>query len=163
MQYCKNKNKAGFVLMEVVIACAIIAVATFVLVSSGQKGMALSSRALNQTQASYLLEEGAESVKSIRDGSWTNISNLTLDTVYYLSYDTGTNVWSLTTTPSTIDSIFTRTIVLSAVNRDANEDITDSGGTTDTRTKKVVVTVSWPASSGTVSKTLTFYLVDIFT
>ena len=112
-------------------------------------------------QASSLLEEGAEAVKTIRDNDWTTISNLTVGTTYYLSYSSVTNLWSLTTTPSTI-GIFTRTVVISAVNRDSNDDIVSSGGTLDVKTKKVTITTSFNSQSGTISKTLVFYISDIF-
>ncbi len=156
-----NNYKNGFALVELIVASAIISVTTFALISAGQKGIVLSERALHQTQASYLLEEGAEAVKSIRDAAWSNISGLTVGTTYYLSYNTSTNVWSLSATPNTIDSLFTRTVVLSAVTRDSNDDIASSG-TPDSYTKKVTVTVSWPSSEGTVSKTLLLYITDIF-
>lgn len=158
--FYKNSNK-GFSLVEVVVASAIISIITFAIVSAAQKGLALSQRALHQTQASYILEEGAEAVKTIRDANWTNISALTIGTTYYLSYNNTTNTWSLSTTASTIDSFFTRKVQLSEVNRDANDDIA-STGTVDTRTKKVDVIVSWLSSGITVSKTLSFYITDIF-
>lgn len=153
--------KKGFVLVEVIIACAIITTITFAVFSSASKGISLSNLALRHIQASYLLEEGAESVKVIRDTSWTTISNLTIGTTYYLSFNTNTNLWSLTTTPNTTDS-FTRKIVFGAVSRNSSDDIATSG-TNDPRTKKVTITVSWPSGSGTASKTLIFYLADIFT
>lgn len=156
-----NAKNKGFALMEIIIASAIISIITFAIVSAAQKGLGLSQRAVHQTQASYLLEEGAEAVKTIRDSSWATISALTLGTTYYLSFNTTTNLWSLSTTPSTIDSFFTRTVVVSAVSRDVNDDIASSG-TVDVRTKKVVVTTSWPSSSGTLSKTLSFYVADVF-
>lgn len=162
--YKKNniKTNRGFSLVEIVVACAIISVCTFALLSGASKGVTLSSYALRQAQGNTLLEEGAEAVKSIRDAAWANISGLTIGTTYYLSYDTGTNVWSPSLDASTIDSIFTRTIVLSAVYRDANDDIVASGGTLDAGTKKVTVNVSWATSSGTKTKTLEFYMSDIF-
>jgi len=156
-------KRTGFTLVEVIVACAIISVSTFALMSASANGIQLSSKALKQTQASLLLEEGAEAVKTIRDENWTTISSLTLDIDYYLTFNTGTNTWSLGTTPtSTIDSVFTRKVNFSAVNRDANDDIVTSGGTLDARTKKVTITVSWPATSTTYTKTLDFYLSDIF-
>lgn len=151
----------GFSLIEVIIASAIISILTFSVTSASQKGLLLSQRAMHETQASYLLEEGAEAVKTIRDGSWATISNLTVGTTYYLSYNTSTNAWSLSTTANTIDNFFTRKVMLTAVNRDANEDIAASGNP-DTRTKEVSVTVTWPYSGTTISKTLSFYLADIF-
>ena len=154
---------AGFTIIEVLIACAIISVTTFALISASVRGIQLSDRALKQTQASILLEEGAEVVKVIRDNSWATVSGFTLDTNYYFTFDTGTNTWSLGTTPtSTIDSIFTRTVVFSSVERDGSDDIVASGGTIDPRTKKITVTVSWPQSGSTASKVLTFYISDIF-
>ncbi len=158
--FYKNSNK-GFSLVEVVVASAIISIITFSIVSAASKGLALSQRALHQTQASYILEEGAEAVKTIRDASWTNISALTIGTTYYLAYNNTTNTWSLSTSANTIDSFFTRKVQLSEVNRDANDDIA-STGTVDTRTKKVDVNVSWLSSGTTVSKTLSFYITDIF-
>ncbi len=155
-----RKSNNGFVLIEVVVACSIISVITFGIFSAAKNGINLSTGALRQTQASYLLEEGAEAMRSIRDANWTNISGLTLDTTYYLSYNTNNNIWTLTQTPSTID-YFTRTVILSAVYRNGTDDIASSG-TLDTGTKKVTVNVSWASSSGTSSKSLSFYIANIF-
>lgn len=161
----KNKKKNyGFSLIEVLIACAIITTSIFALISTAQKGISLSNQALRATQASFLAEEGSEAVKSIRDGSWATISALSLNTTYYITYNTSTNTWSLSTTPTAaIDSIFTRTVTFSQVLRDSNDDIAATG-TADSRTKKVTVVVSWVSSDGsTISQTVPFYLADIFT
>jgi len=166
MQIFQQKNIIkGFSLVEVLIACAIISISIIALMAASTKGIQLSNETLRQTQANLLLEEGAEAVKSIRDAAWTNISAITPDTNYYLTFNTGTNTWSLgTTATGAIDSIFTRVIVFSGVSRDANDDIVTSGGTyDDARTKKVTVTVSWPSSeNSTSSKDLAFYISDIF-
>ena len=161
--FSKIKTTAGFTIVEVLIACAIISTSAISLLIAASKGIELSNLALRQSQANELLEEGAESVKILRDNGWSNISNLTLNTNYYLSFNNTTNTWSLTTTPvSAIDSIFSRNVNISAVYRDSNYDIASSG-TLDTHIKKVTVNVSWPASSvGTASKSLVFYVVDIF-
>ena len=161
--YFKSKEK-GFTLVEILIGCAIMTTMIFALMASAQKGINLSDKALKQTQANMLLEEGAEAVRSIRDSAWSNISGLTLDTNYYLSYNTSTNVWSLSTTPSaTIDSTFTRKVVVSQVLRDASTDDIASSGNADARTKKITITVSWPTADGTtISKDLPFYIADIF-
>lgn len=158
----KNKKTKGFALIEVMIACALVATVTITLLSFAEKGLGLSSRSLRQVQATLIAEEGAEAVKTIRDANWTNISNLTLNTNYYLSYNNSTDVWSLSTTANSIDSIFTRTIVFSSVNRDSNDDIVDTGGTTDAGTIKVTVTTSWLSIEGANSKVLTLYITDIF-
>jgi Tfp pilus assembly protein PilV len=156
------QKSSGFSVVEVLIACMIMSIITLTVMSAASKGITLSERALKQVQASFLLEEGVEAVKSIRDTNWITISSLNLGTNYYLTYNTNTNIWSLgSTAVSVIDGTFTRVISFSAVNRDANDNIASSG-TVDTGIKMVNVTVSWPSQSGTISKNITFYLTNIF-
>lgn len=155
-----QKKQSGFFLIEVVVATALIAGVLISLLGLVQNTVEVSQRALERTQVAYLLEEGSEAVKTIRDGAWTNISTLTNGTTYYLSWS-GT-AWSLSTTPSTI-GVFTRTIVFSAVSRDANSDIVSVGGSADTRTRKITETVTWLAPSGTQTESLVFYIADIRT
>ncbi len=161
LSFKNNLNKKGFVLVEVVIATALISILALALVSVTQKSLQLSDRALKQAQAGYLLEEGAEAVKTIRDNDWSDISGLVIGTNYYLYYDTNTDLWSLSTTTNSIDNIFTRTIVLNSAYRDGNDDLAISG-TTDTGVREVAVNVSWSTSSGVVNKNLSFYVTDLF-
>lgn len=158
----KYQKKSGFSLVEVLIACMIMSTITLTLMSAASKGIELSYRALKQVQASNLIEEGVEAVKSIRDNNWATISALNLNTNYYLTFNSNTNVWSLGTTPvSLIDGEFTRVVVFTAVNRDGNDDIASSG-TPDTGARRVKVTVSWGSVGTTISKDITFYLTNIF-
>lgn len=156
-----NFKKRGFTIVEVIIASAIITVSMLSVMSAAAKGIEFSNLALKQTEADFLLEEGAEAVKVVRDTNWSNISSLTTDTNYYLSYDNNSNIWSLGTTPNTVDSIFSRVIVFSNVYRDGNDDIADSG-TEDTGAKKVTISVSWASNGQSYSKDLSFYVLDIF-
>jgi type II secretory pathway pseudopilin PulG len=159
----KYTAQAGFTIIEILVACSIMTITAFALLSAASKGVEVSNQALRETQATYLLEEGVEAVTSIRDENWSTISGLTDGATYYLSYDTASNIWSLSTTPSgLIDPLFTRSVVLETANRDSNYDIAATG-TPDPRTKEVTVTVSWPASDGTtLSRTMSFYIADIF-
>ncbi len=154
--------KAGFTLVEVLIACSIISVSTLSLMHGAQRGITLSSDALSKSQASFLLEEGAEAVKSIRDDSFITISNLSNNTPYYLFFNTTTSKWELVNSNSLIDDIFERSIIFSPVERNSDDDIVASGGTEDSRTKKVTVNVYWNSSGRQMSKSLSFYLADIF-
>ena len=170
-----NKKSLGFTLVEVLVACSIITISMFALMETAQKGIRLSNYALNKAQASLLLEEGAEAVKSIRDNddkNWAVINGLNLETPYYLFFNTTTKLWVLNNTTTTslaghipsypLDGVFRRTVTISSVGRDANDDILSSGGTIDPRTKKVVVTVTWPLPGVLNSKSLSFYITDIF-
>lgn len=158
----KNKKNIGMTVIEVLIACSIISISIFALMKTAEKGLRLSSYALSKSQASFLLEEGAEAVKSIRDNDWTTISNLNLDTPYYLYFDTNTKKWTMDNNITSIDGIFSRIVTISSVGRNGDDDIVDTGGTLDPGTKKVTVTVSWPLPSNTNTKSISFYVANIF-
>lgn len=167
-----TKWVCGFTIIEVLVACTIITISMFALMQTAQKGINLSEYALTKSQASFLLEEGAEAVKSIRDNNWETINGLTLNTPYYLFFDTTSKVWSLNNTTTTtlsgsipsypIDGVFRRVVTISSVNRDINDDIVSTDGTIDPRTKKVTIMAIWNNGGITNSKSLSFYIADIF-
>lgn len=128
--------------IEVLIAASIITVSILAAMAVAQKSIFVSRQAFHSTQAAFLLEEGAENARIARDNAWSNVAALnTAETV----------------------GIFTRTVVASNVNRDnTTKDIVASGGTLDAGTKLITVTVSWTEGGTAVSKTLKFYISDIF-
>lgn len=153
------KNK-GFMTVEVLIATSIILVSILATMAVAQKSIYVSRQAFHTAQAGFLLEEGAEAARILRDNNWTNISSLTAGADYYPSFSGGT--WTLSAISNTVD-IFTRTVSVSNVNRDnATKDIVSAGGTLDNGTKLITITVSWQEGGVTVTKTLQFYLMDIF-
>jgi type II secretory pathway pseudopilin PulG len=153
-----KKSQLGFFLIEVVVASAVIGTVLIYMISTINGSVDVSKRALERTQASYLLEEGVEVTKGVRDNGWSGIAAVTLGTSYYTVW-TGSS-WTLSSTPQTIGG-FTRTIVFSAVSRDGNSDIVATGGTIDTGTKKGVVAVSWNTPTGPRTERVTFYISDI--
>lgn len=146
-------------MVEVLVAISIITVSILVAMNVAQKSVYLSRQALHTNQAAFLLEEGAEAVRIVRDDMWSNISSLTVGTTYYPTFSGGT--WILSATPNTI-GIFTRTVMITSVNRDDNTQDIASVGTDDPKTKLVTLTVSWPEGGTTATKTLKFYIIDIF-
>lgn len=166
--FLKNKKnnisrKLGFTIVEVLIASSIISVTTLALMSVASRSIEISNKALRQSQASMITEEGVEAVRIIRDSGWSNISNLSLNTNYYLTFSTNSNTWSLSTTPSApIDDQFTRTITFYQVYRDSTTSDIVSSGTLDPGTKRVEVVTSWVSLGQTISKKITFYISDIF-
>lgn len=146
--------------VEVLIAVSIITVSVLAAMAVTQKSVYVSRQAFHTAQAGFLLEEGAEAMRILRDNGWTNISSLTADADYYPAFSGGT--WILSVMPNTVD-IFTRIVSVSNVNRDnTTKDIVSSGGTLDNGTKLITITVSWLEGGVTVTKTLQFYLTDIF-
>lgn len=154
------KNNNGFTIIEVLIASFIISLTSLALMSATTKGIEISEKSLKQAQVNMLIEEGVEAVKTIRDTNWATIENLNTETIYYLSFDTNNNTWSLGVNPTNlIDEIFTRQIIFSNVYRDTNDDIASSG-MIDDGVKKVKVIVSWPYGTSVISKDIGFYLTN---
>lgn len=146
-------------MVEVIIVTSIIAVSVLAFMAVAQKSIYLSRQSLHTAQAVFLLEEGAEAVRIVRDNNWANISALSPNTTYYPEFSGGT--WIMSTTPNTIGS-FTRTVSINNVNRDeATDDIADTG-TNDVGTRLVTITVEWTEGGTSLNKTLSFYISDIF-
>lgn len=155
-------KKRGISIVEVIISVSIILAVGIVFASGLSRSLDLSQKALRTSQASWIMEDSVEAIRTIRDTDWSTISALSPATDYYLTFNTGTNTWSITSSnPGTIDNVFNRKFVISAVNRDANDDIAVSG-TNDANTRYVKVTVSWNVSGVTISKDVDFYISNIF-
>jgi Tfp pilus assembly protein PilV len=152
------KNR-GFMMVEIMVAVSIITVSILAAMTVAQKSLYVARQAFHTTQAGFLLEEGAEAVRILRDNDWNNISSKTPGTNYYPVFSGGT--WTLSTTPSTI-GIFTRTVSIVNVNRDNTTKDISVIGTDDPGTKLITITVSWPEGGATITKTLQFYILNIF-
>jgi Tfp pilus assembly protein PilV len=134
----KNKNK-GFLVVEILVAVSIITVFILTAMAVAQKAIYVSRQALHATQASFLLEQGGENMRIARDNAWSNVA----------------------TFPEEQIGIFTRTVVASSVTRDVvSGDI--GPGDVDPGTELITVTVSWPEGGITITKTLQFYITNIF-
>lgn len=156
------KKKQGISIVEIIISVSIVLVVGIVFASGLSRSLDLSQKALRTSQASWILEDSAEAVRTIRDVNWSTISSLNPGTDYYLTFDTNTNTWSITSTnPGLIDNVFTRKFTLTGVNRDASDDIAVSG-TDDPNTKYISITVSWLSSGVTITKNVDFYISNIF-
>lgn len=155
-----KKNNQGFLLVEALIGASIVAVVVVAVLLSFSSGLRLSSRNGLATRAQFLVEEGIEAARIMRDKGWTgNFGALTNETAYHLVFSN--NTWATTTSNALIDSRFDRTITVSSVYRDSNNDIASSG-TVDSNTKKVTIAVSWRNGSATTTKSLQAYLTNIF-
>ena len=164
----KTRGKVwGFMVVEVLIAASIITISILASMAVAQKSVYISRQSFHATQAAFLLEEGAEAVRILRDNAWVNISSLTSGATYYLKFSGGTWITSATSADG-IAGIFTRAVIFTAVNRDTSvgtntsKDIVNSGGTDDPGTKLVTETVSWVEGGTTITKTLQFYITDVF-
>jgi prepilin-type N-terminal cleavage/methylation domain-containing protein len=65
----KMKNK-GFTLLEVIVAISILSLGVAGALTLIQRTVAFTSLTISRVVAAYLLQEGIEIVKNIRDGNW---------------------------------------------------------------------------------------------
>ena len=152
--------------VEVLVAASIITASILAAMAVAQKSMYVSSQAFHTTEAAFLLEEGAEVARIFRDNNtWVNFTTIfNTSSTYYIPITVSSWTSSLPTIPSgNLVGIFTRTVTFANVNRNATtEDIVSSGGVFDNGTKLVTVTVSWLEGGTTITKTLKFYIMNIF-
>ncbi|MBU3925875.1 prepilin-type N-terminal cleavage/methylation domain-containing protein [Patescibacteria group bacterium] len=155
----KLQFKKGFGLIEIVVSTSIISVAFLGLMSVANLSLKVLQKSSNNIKAGFLMEEGVEAIKIIRDDGWNNISSLSNGVNYYFDFD-GIS-WTATTTSSYIDDIFERKFILNNVERDANDDIVVSGAN-DPNTKKITIYVSWKENNGITTQSFSTYITNLF-
>lgn len=156
-----RNNTKGFGLLEIVVAISIVSFSLFSVMSAVILALRVSEGSGKNVQAAYLLEEGVEALRILRDTSWQNkIANLAAGVNYYFVF--GNGAWQATTSaPALIDQIFERKFVLENVYRNGDDDIAQSGSL-DNGTKKAAITVSWRTQQGTTTRNTAIYLTNIF-
>lgn len=157
-----RKNENGIGLIEVIIGASIISVGIIALIQGYNIYLNYALANSGNVQAAYLMEEGMEGVTFIRDKGWTaNIFPLSTTTTYYLAFDNSASTWKATTTVQYVDGTFLRTINVNDVARDASAYIVTSGGTYDSNTKKITVTVKYFQGHATTTRTMTSYIANV--
>lgn len=158
-----NNQKRGFALIEIIVGSAIAIGVFLALGSIGKYSLLLVNEANMRIRSSFLAAEGVEAVKIMRDTSWSkNIATLNPGTAYYLSFATSTNIWATSTAPALIDGVFTRTVTLQNVSRDASDRIIASGGINDPNTKKVTASVSYFVRGQSRQDSIATYMTNLF-
>lgn len=156
-----HSKTAGFSLVEIVIGAALVLLIYAGLVKLYNYYISNSLDSTRYVQASFLLEEGVEALKTMRDYGWnTEIAPLAIGTSYRLGWDVGQSRWTATSSASLIDG-FDRTFVLGAVYRDGSSNITTAGGALDPSARLVTVSVAWPRRGATTTRTLQTYIFNI--
>lgn len=163
----KYKYNHGLGLMEIVIGISIISLSLVGLVTAFNVFMRAGLSNTNKIQATYIMEEGLEAIRYLRDSGWaSNISSLTSGTPYYITFD-GSN-WSTNATKTLIDNKFERNITIADVyRRNLDDDIIDISSpdpkTLDPNTKKATIGVFWDGFGSTTNEVnAVIYFTDFF-
>ena len=156
----KIRKNTGVSLIEVIIGTSIILIAFVSLVTTYNFFLKTALKNTEQIQSAYLLEEGLEAIRSVRDSSWDeNITPLSQGVSYGLTFDG--SKWVVNYSPLMIDNKFYRELAVDDVYRDVNDDIASSG-TLDSNTKFFTVNVSFIKDGATTTKSISGYLSKIF-
>jgi len=161
-----KKKKAGFMAIEILLATSIITMIVLAGTAVAQKSIIVSRQAVHSLQATYLLEEGAEALKIIRDNDWNNFSYLSAlcdnPATVYLEFLEGT--WNLTSTSEPNIGIFNRVIIYNIAGRDdiTGDLVQNCGPFNDGGSYFFNVSVRWMEGGKIINKELSFYLMDIW-
>ena len=166
----QNYNR-GISIIELLVVILIIGVAVSALVSFCTFSLRTTSLLKQTTQASFFVQDALEALKNYRDNTGWNdddpgdqydgLGVVSTGVAFHLKLSGGTPVrWQLLLGAETI-GIFTRDIVMEPVERDATDNIVESGGVVDPETKKATVTVSWEERGGTRELEIITYLTNL--
>jgi hypothetical protein len=136
----------GFGLVEVLVGAAIVSLVLVASIGALYLYSVVSRDNLKRVQGGYLLEEGVEATRFIRDSNWSAFSALEDNVPYFLAFSNG--LWSATTSDVVIAEEFYRTVTLSSVyRRDSDDDIVPATSTEskylDPDTRRASVNVIW--------------------
>jgi hypothetical protein len=117
--HCENdiSERAGSLLLDALLAIVIFGAVVGAFSSAVFEGRQGSTRGGDRIRATYLAQEGLEGVRAVRDAAVQNDPENSFDT-FVSGYTTDTDygvklsgaAWAIVAGPTTIDSVFTRTI-----------------------------------------------------
>ncbi|MBI4101712.1 MAG: hypothetical protein HY443_01985 [Candidatus Nealsonbacteria bacterium] len=145
MQLILLGNKKGVSIIEILVAIVVIVVALTGLLGLASFSLRASGLIEQTTQANSLAQESLEALRNFRDGTYWDtdgLGPLSAGIDYHLQKTGSPLEWQIIQ-GSEVVGIFTRKIVLNNVLRDASDNIVQSGGVNDPKTKKITATVSW--------------------
>ena len=161
-----NRVMRGFSLVEILVSVAVLIVSFVSILTAFQVGLKHGRGSMENIQATALAEEGMETMTSLRDAGWSNLSSLEAETEYDLRWSGAQ--WETTQTPQMIDDVFRRTVAVNDVyRRDSDKDIVPQDSpdakSIDAGTKKVTVRVSWATTTPPGrEKIMRTYLMNLF-
>lgn len=156
-----NKTlEKGFLLIEIIIAIAVISFAMVALLGMGSVSISTATLVQKTTQADDLIKEELEAVRNYRDGTtWSSNGIGILSTgssnKYHASISSGK--WVMNSGTETT-GVFTRYVYFDTVSRDPTTNNIESvynSAHNDSKTRKVTAIVSWNGHTWTVVTYLT--------
>ncbi len=146
-------------MIEIIVGAAVLSTTLLGISTFFQATLKVSNTTKSAIQGDYLLEEGVEVLKFLRDTNYTNnLKTLATGVDHFLLW-TG-SVWAITTVNTFIDGQFERKFTIANVNRDGTDDIAEVG-TLDPDTKLIMVSVAWNARGATTTRSISTYITNL--
>lgn len=152
----------GISVVEVLFGISLFAVISIFVTNALTQYFITTGVLQEKTKALYLATEGQEIMRYVRDDSWVNVTDMTVDTVYY--FDVSTTTLATTTSPEVIDGTYTRSVILHNAYRNSDDDLvasTTGGASIDAGSRLVVTKVNWGIDDEIVQESLLTNLFDI--
>ena len=162
--------KNGFSIIEILVVTTVLIGVMGALIGFAVFSLGATISYKQTAQATSLAQEGMEAMRNFRDAiAWDNndsgneydgLGIMALATPYYprKSLDNPPK-WQFIQGTETV-GIFTRSVSFVNGQRNAQQDLVESGGTSDSDTKKVTVQVSWLEASRQHSVSITSYFTN---
>ena len=169
LEYRKHNSK-GVSIIELMVVVLILGLALGALLAFGSFSLRTASILKQTTQASFMVQDALEALKNYRDNTgwddndpadeYDGLGVVSTGTALHpaLSFTTPPR-WQLLSGSETL-GIFTREIIVEPVARDGSDNIVESGGTLDSETRKVTITVSWEERGSVHEIEATSYLTN---
>jgi len=140
----RHASERGISVVEVLIGVALFALIVVFVSHAVSLFLASAERSQHTVRALYLAQEGQEVLRFLRDDNWSDITDLSTDTMYY--FDLGPTAVATTTVTELVDGRYTRSFILREVYRDSDDDVvasTTAGASVDAGSRRAVVRVEW--------------------
>ncbi len=161
--------------MEVAVGISIIFIALIGFTLGTRSLVRVSSDTAKESQATFLLEEGAEIIRALRDESWSSIQALndTGLTKYYFNWVGAAPGWAIVATNTMIPSVpggpgvFSRSMTVHQACRNGSDDLITCGvapdPNADAGTRRFKIDVAWKnRRNATTTRSVELYLTNFF-
>ena len=157
--FYSTQKRSGFGMIEMIVGAAVLSTALLGISTFFQSTLSVSNTTKSAIQGDYLLEEGVEVIKLLRDTNYTNnLKTLATGVDHYYLW-TGA-VWATTTVNTFVDGQFERKFTIANVTRDSTDDIA-AAGTYDPDTKLITVSVAWGTKGSTTTRSIATYITNL--